>query len=79
MSAEAQFETVTPASKAKVFAFPARPVGRKINMKKMGVGVARAVVPPLLVIALILLVWQIACSTPGASLPPPTVVWEQAS
>ncbi len=47
-------------------------------MRKGLASVARAVVPPLLVIALILLVWQIACSTPGASLPPPSVVWEQA-
>ncbi|WP_423066794.1 nitrate ABC transporter permease [Devosia sp. CN2-171] len=78
MSAEAQFETITPASKAKVFAFPVRVTTRKFEWRKIGAGVARAVVPPLIVIAFILLVWQIACSTPGASLPPPSVVWEQA-
>lgn len=78
MSAEAQFETVAPSKKAKVFAFPAQPTSRRIDMKKMAAGVARSVVPPLIVILLVLLIWQIACSTPGASLPPPSVVWEQA-
>jgi nitrate/nitrite transport system permease protein len=40
--------------------------------------VVHAVVPPLMVIALLLLIWQIACGSPGASLPPPSLVWEQA-
>ncbi len=36
--------------------------------------------PPLLILALVLVVWQLACSQPGAALPPPTKVladtWE---
>ena len=78
MSAEAQFETAAPTRKAKVFPFPAQTAGRRIDMKKVAAGVARSVVPPVVVILLMLLIWQIACSTPGASLPPPSVVWEQA-
>ena len=78
MSAEAQFETTAPNRKAKVFAFPVRASGRKIDMKKVAASVARTVVPPMLVVLLMLLIWQVACSTPGASLPPPSVVWEQA-
>ncbi|MGL4240868.1 MAG: nitrate ABC transporter permease, partial [Beijerinckiaceae bacterium] len=40
--------------------------------------VAVAVVPPLIVLAVILLVWQIAFSRPGATLPAPTIVWSEA-
>ncbi|GAC1329633.1 MAG: nitrate ABC transporter permease [Beijerinckiaceae bacterium] len=32
------------------------------------------VIPPLVVVALLLVVWQILCSRPGAGLPPPTRV-----
>ncbi|MFM9973552.1 MAG: nitrate ABC transporter permease [Beijerinckiaceae bacterium] len=35
-------------------------------------------IPPLITVMLILLVWQIAFSGPGASLPSPTVVWKEA-
>ncbi len=35
-------------------------------------------IPPLITVILILLVWQIAFSGPGASLPSPTVVWKEA-
>ena len=34
--------------------------------------------PPAIVVVLILVVWQIACSSPGASLPPPSQVWTEA-
>jgi nitrate/nitrite transport system permease protein len=41
---------------------------------------AASVIPPLIVIALILLVWELICSKPGATLPPPSRVlkdtWE---
>jgi nitrate/nitrite transport system permease protein len=36
------------------------------------------VVPPLVTIALVLLVWQILCGRPGATLPAPSVVWAEA-
>ena len=78
MSAEAQFETVAPTRKATVFAFPTPASGRGLDMKKLAGGFARSVVPPTIVILLMLLIWQLACATPGASLPPPSVVWEQA-
>jgi nitrate/nitrite transport system permease protein len=78
MSAEAQFETIAPKTAATVFAFPARKPARRFDVGKALAGTARAVVPPLIVVLLIGLVWQIACSTPGASLPSPSVVWEQA-
>jgi nitrate/nitrite transport system permease protein len=34
--------------------------------------------PPMLTVALLLLIWQIAFSGPGATLPPPTKVWSEA-
>jgi nitrate/nitrite transport system permease protein len=39
---------------------------------------AQAVVPPLLVLLVLLVIWQIAFSRPGATLPAPTVVWTEA-
>ncbi len=39
---------------------------------------SRQCVPPLVVLAAILLVWQIAFGRPGASLPPPTTIWTEA-
>ncbi len=36
------------------------------------------VLPPLIMLALILVVWQIFCSRPGATLPSPSVVWAEA-
>lgn len=41
-------------------------------------GAARSVLPPLVVTILLLLVWQIAFGHPGASLPPPTTVFNEA-
>ena len=77
MSAEAQFEPADAGKRAEIVAFPARP-GRKLDLTKAATGVARAVVPPLIVLGVILLLWQISCSTPGASLPPPSQVWTEA-
>ena len=77
MSAEAQFEPADAGKRAEIVAFPARP-GRKLDLAKAATGFARAVVPPLIVLGVILLLWQIACSTPGASLPPPSQVWTEA-
>jgi nitrate/nitrite transport system permease protein len=40
--------------------------------------VAARVVPPLVMLALILTVWQILCMKPGATLPSPTKIWSEA-
>jgi len=40
---------------------------------------ATAVVPPLLTLALIMLIWEILCSGAGATLPSPSQVWRDAS
>src|SRR3954465_5773620 len=40
--------------------------------------IAARVLPPLVMLVLILTVWQILCSRPGATLPSPTKIWSEA-
>ena len=40
--------------------------------------VAARILPPLIMLALILIVWEILCSRPGATLPSPTKIWSEA-
>jgi len=62
---------------AAVFALP-RPTSRPGSWSKVLVGLAANIMPPLIVIAFVLVVWQILCATPGASLPAPSQVWTDA-
>ncbi len=50
----------------------------KAKLLPMLGSVATNVVPSLVMICLILLVWQILCSRPGATLPSPTKIWAEA-
>ncbi|HWU19116.1 MAG TPA: nitrate ABC transporter permease [Devosia sp.] len=81
MSATAQRLTPTAQpeapSAAKVFSFP-KAASRPGSLAKSLGNLAANVVPPLLVIALILVIWQILCASPGASLPAPSQVWTDA-
>ena len=54
----------------------ARPERDRLGPKLASLGkvLATRIVPPLVVMALLLLVWQLLCSRPGAGLPPPTKV-----
>jgi nitrate/nitrite transport system permease protein len=40
--------------------------------------VAARVIPPLLMLTLILVVWELLCNRPGATLPPPSKIWTEA-
>jgi nitrate/nitrite transport system permease protein len=40
--------------------------------------VLAVVVPPLLVVAALILIWELACSDPKASLPPPSRIWKES-
>ncbi len=40
--------------------------------------VAAKLIPPIVMIGLLLIVWQILCSKPGATLPSPTKIWTEA-
>jgi nitrate/nitrite transport system permease protein len=56
---------------------PAKTLGARLG----GVGhwLAVNLLPPLITVAALLLVWQIAFDRPGATLPAPTVIWAEAA
>ncbi len=62
---------------AAVVSFPrrAREPGRLVALVQEAGAI---VVPPLIVLTLLLLVWQIAASGPKATLPTPTKIWQDA-
>ncbi len=47
--------------------------------KDIATSLLRAIVPPLVVLAAALLVWEIAASGPRATLPPPSKIWVEAN
>jgi nitrate/nitrite transport system permease protein len=69
-----------PSPTAKVLTIPAKQVSLLSRLRIHAQAIAVRVIPPVLVIALLLVVWQVLCSKPGASLPPPSKVlsdtWE---
>ncbi|RUU08462.1 nitrate ABC transporter, permease protein, partial [Mesorhizobium sp. M6A.T.Ca.TU.002.02.2.1] len=67
----------TPAKPAEVIAFTAK-VRRRFDPAAIAGKLASTLVPPAVVIAVMLVIWQIACSSPNASLPPPSQVWNEA-
>jgi nitrate/nitrite transport system permease protein len=74
-------ETATPPAKtgAEIVALPARkPQSRLKGAGGQMKSILAHVVPPMVVLAGLLLVWQIAFGRPGASLPPPTTIWAEA-
>jgi nitrate/nitrite transport system permease protein len=63
---------------------PAPEVARTVvpfgeRAREWGAEMLRSTVPPLITLLLILLVWEILCSGKGATLPPPSTVWKEAS
>jgi nitrate/nitrite transport system permease protein len=48
------------------------------RLRPIGVWLATNVLPPALMLGLLLLLWQILCARPGATLPAPSVIWAQA-
>ncbi|MER9856828.1 MULTISPECIES: nitrate ABC transporter permease [unclassified Mesorhizobium] len=66
-----------PAKPAEVIAFTAK-ARRRFDPLAIAGKLASALLPPIVVIAVMLVVWQIACSSPTSSLPPPTQVWNEA-
>ena len=69
--------TPAPSSKAELFVLP-KPASRPGSWSRTLSSIAASVVPPLMVLAIILVVWQILCSSPGANLPAPSQVWMDA-
>ncbi len=62
---------------ANVVPFSRRQVAR-FDVSRIATAAARSMVPPLVVLAIILGVWQVLCSSPDASLPSPLQVWADA-
>jgi nitrate/nitrite transport system permease protein len=82
MSTQAIKETAVkafpqPARQSEVIPF-ARKAASRFNLAAIGRKIASTLVPPAVVILAILAIWQVACSSPGASLPPPSQVWTEA-
>jgi nitrate/nitrite transport system permease protein len=77
---KAEAAAVTPAATAKVLALP--PKRRALATRTATVlgKVAERVVPPVVVIAVALLIWELLCRRAGSTLPPPSRVlsdtWE---
>ncbi len=63
--------------KANVVTLPPKHPSR-FNLRKLGAAAARNIIPPFVVLAVLLGVWQMLCSAPGSSLPPPSQVFEES-
>ncbi len=59
-----------------IFASPRKSFLEKIA--SIGAAVLTKLIPPLVTIAILLIIWQLLCANPGASLPPPSTVWTQS-
>jgi nitrate/nitrite transport system permease protein len=51
---------------------------RRVDLAAIATSVAQNVVPPIVVLAILLGIWQAAFSHAGSSLPPPSEVWAQS-
>jgi nitrate/nitrite transport system permease protein len=65
-------------AEAQVVAFPATESAFALKLKRLGTWSLVTLIPPLITVALLLLIWQISFSSPGATLPSPTKVWTEA-
>ncbi len=81
MPALARTEHITPAvlpkTGASVVTLPTR-TPSTFKPKQITAAIARNVVPPLVVLAVILVIWQVLCSEAGATLPSPSQVWQES-
>ena len=70
--------TAAKPSASVVALAPASQAVRDVPAAAPGTAVAASVLPPLVMLALILGVWQLLCSSPTSSLPPPARVLEES-
>jgi nitrate/nitrite transport system permease protein len=54
------------------------PSRSRFDWLAFGTTIFKNIVPPLIVTLVLLIIWQVACSHPGSSLPPPTQVLTEA-
>ncbi len=70
---------VIPALPGKVLALaPSRRGSLGAQIKTRAGDVAARVLPPLVMLGLLLGVWELLCSQPGATLPAPSKIWDEA-
>ncbi|MFJ6325218.1 MULTISPECIES: nitrate ABC transporter permease [unclassified Rhizobium] len=65
------------ALKGQVVTLSSRPAS-SIDIRQIGLAILRNTLPPLVVLVLLLGIWQLLCEQPGASLPPPSQVWQES-
>ena len=70
--------TVLPLKANSATVTTIKPAARRIDFNAILASIGRTVIPPLVVLAVILAVWQVIFSQPGSSLPPPSEVWLQS-
>ncbi|ADH87733.1 nitrate ABC transporter, inner membrane subunit [Ancylobacter novellus DSM 506] len=58
--------------------FPARPAAAPGRFATLGHSLAVTLVPPLVVLMLLLGLWELLCAGPGATLPPPSSIWQDS-
>lgn len=64
-------------SKATVVTLTTKPASR-FRFDQIGIAAARNTLPPLVVLVTMLGIWQFLCSAPGATLPPPSQVFQES-
>jgi nitrate/nitrite transport system permease protein len=77
ISASIPSAPTTPAI-AKIVPLPLRQTAMNTRIRATVVKIASAVLPPLIMTVLLLVVWQVLCMRPGATLPPPSKIWTEA-
>ena len=72
-------EEPLPQAKAKILKLAQkRPYDFRTRLQPALIATAARTIPPLVTVLVALGVWQILCSTPGATLPSPTQIWADA-
>jgi nitrate/nitrite transport system permease protein len=80
VQAEPASAGAAPSSVATIVAFPAAPRPALAKLRALLASAAERLLPPVVVLLVIGLVWELACAHPGSSLPPPSQIlndsWE---
>jgi nitrate/nitrite transport system permease protein len=63
---------------AKVLPLPLKQTAMNTRLRANLTKIAAAVIPPLVMVILLMVVWQVLCMRPGATLPPPSKIWVEA-
>ncbi len=71
--------TAIPLPAGEVLRLPTqKPSFAKAKLIPAAKNLAAQLLPPIIMIGLLLIVWQILCSRPGATLPSPSKIWTEA-